>query len=146
MLGADDKAGIAEIMTAAATLIANPEIRHGTIRILFTTDEEIGRGADKVDIAKLGAAFAYTLDGGRIGEIDDETFSADGVDIEISGVAQHPGTSKGVMENAIKIASGHRRTAARGIWRPKQPTAAWASSIRPTYPINGRGTCEVHHS
>jgi di/tripeptidase len=105
LLGADDKAGIAEIMTAAATLIANPEIRHGTIKILFTTDEEIGRGADKVDIEKLGAAFAYTLDGGTIGEIDDETFSADGVEIEITGVAQHPGTSKGVMENAIKIAA-----------------------------------------
>ncbi|WP_417434255.1 peptidase T [Hoeflea sp.] len=104
LLGADDKAGIAEIMTAVATMIANPEIRHGTVRILFTTDEEIGRGADKVDIAKLGAAFAYTMDGGRVGEIDDETFSADGVEIEISGVAQHPGTSKGVMENAIKIA------------------------------------------
>ena len=105
LLGADDKAGIAEIMTAAATLIANPDIRHGTIRILFTTDEEIGRGADKVDIQKLGAAFGYTLDGSTIGEIDNETFSADGVEIEITGVAQHPGTSKGVMENAIKIAS-----------------------------------------
>ncbi|WP_339758853.1 peptidase T [uncultured Hoeflea sp.] len=106
LLGADDKAGIAEIMTAAATLIANPEIKHGTIKILFTTDEEIGRGADKVDIAKLGAAFGYTLDGSTIGEIDDQTFSADGVEIEILGVAQHPGTSKGVMENAIKIAAG----------------------------------------
>ena len=105
LLGADDKAGIAEIMTAAATLMANPEIRHGTIKILFTTDEEIGRGADKVDIAKLGASFGYTLDGSTIGEVDDQTFSADGVDIEITGVAQHPGTSKGVMENAIKIAS-----------------------------------------
>ncbi|MDF1607454.1 peptidase T [Hoeflea sp. YIM 152468] len=104
LLGADDKAGIAEIITAVAFLIANPGIRHGAIRILFTTDEEIGRGADKVDIQKLGAAFAYTMDGGRIGEIDDETFSADGVEIDILGVAQHPGTSKGVMENAIKIA------------------------------------------
>lgn len=105
LLGADDKAGIAEIMTAVATLIANPDIRHGTIKILFTTDEEIGRGADKVDIAKLGASFGYTLDGSTIGEVDDQTFSADGVDVEITGVAQHPGTSKGVMENAIKIAS-----------------------------------------
>ncbi|AKI00304.1 peptidase T [Hoeflea sp. IMCC20628] len=104
LLGADDKAGVAEIMTAVQFLTANPEIRHGTIKILFTTDEEIGRGADKVDIAKLGAAFAYTMDGGRIGEVDDETFSADGVEIDILGVAQHPGTSKGVMENAIKIA------------------------------------------
>ncbi|MEM5472524.1 peptidase T [Hoeflea sp. AS60] len=105
LLGADDKAGVAEIMTAAATLLANPEIRHGAIRILFTTDEEIGRGADKVDIKKLGAAFGYTMDGSTIGEVDDQTFSADGVEIEIVGVAQHPGTSKGVMENAIKIAS-----------------------------------------
>jgi len=104
LLGADDKAGIAEIMTATATLIANPDIRHGTIKILFTTDEEIGRGADKVDIKKLGAAFGYTMDGSTIGEIDDQTFSADGVEIDIVGVAQHPGTSKGVMENAIKIA------------------------------------------
>tara|TARA_R110002020_G_scaffold52911_11_gene148399 strand:- start:5318 stop:6550 length:1233 start_codon:yes stop_codon:yes gene_type:complete len=105
LLGADDKAGIAEIMTAAATLLANPDIPHGAIRILFTTDEEIGRGADKVDLDKLGAAFGYTLDGGVIGEVEDETFSADGVEIEITGVAQHPGTSKGVMENAIKIAA-----------------------------------------
>ena len=105
LLGADDKAGIAEIMTAAQILVENPDIKHGAIRLLFTTDEEIGRGADKVDIAKLGATFGYTLDGSTIGEIEDETFSADGVEIEISGVAQHPGTSKGVMENAIKIAS-----------------------------------------
>ncbi|OCW58741.1 peptidase T [Hoeflea olei] len=105
LLGADDKAGIAEIVSAAATLLATPEIRHGAIRLLFTTDEEIGRGADKVDLDKLGAAFGYTLDGGVIGEVEDETFSADGVEIEIVGVAQHPGTSKGVMENAIKIAA-----------------------------------------
>ncbi|MDP2119082.1 MAG: peptidase T [Hoeflea sp.] len=105
LLGADDKAGIAEIMQAAQILVENPEIRHGAIRILFTTDEEIGRGADKVDLDKLGAAFGYTLDGSTIGEIEDETFSADGVEIEITGVAQHPGTSKGVMENAIKIAA-----------------------------------------
>ena len=105
LLGADDKAGIAEIMSAAHFLIANPDIKHGTIKILFTTDEEIGRGADKVDIEKLGAAFGYTLDGSTIGEIDDQTFSADGVEIDITGVAQHPGTSKDVMENAIKIAS-----------------------------------------
>ncbi|MBU4530406.1 MAG: peptidase T [Hoeflea sp.] len=105
LLGADDKAGIAEIMTAAQILIENPDIKHGAIRLLFTTDEEIGRGADKVDLAKLGAAFGYTLDGSTIGEIEDETFSADGVEIEITGVAQHPGTSKGVMENAIKIAA-----------------------------------------
>lgn len=105
LLGADDKAGVAEIMTAAQHLIAHPEIPHGPIKILFTTDEEIGRGADKVDLKKLGAKFAYTLDGSTIGEIENETFSADGVTIRISGVAMHPGTSKGRMENAIKIAA-----------------------------------------
>jgi tripeptide aminopeptidase len=105
LLGADDKAGVAEIMTAAAHLLANPDIRHGTIKILFTTDEEIGRGADKVDIQKLGARFAYTLDGSTVGEIENETFSADGVTIDITGVAMHPGYAKGKMENAIKIAS-----------------------------------------
>ena len=105
LLGADDKAGLAEIMTAAAYLMANPHIPHGTIKILFTTDEEIGRGADKVDLAKLGARFAYTLDGSTVGEIENETFSADGVTIEIAGVAMHPGYAKGKMENAIKAAS-----------------------------------------
>ncbi|MUO80929.1 peptidase T [Agrobacterium vitis] len=105
LLGADDKAGIAEIMAAAQFLIDNPHIRHGAIKILFTTDEEIGRGADKVDLKKLGAAFGYTMDGSTIGEIENETFSADGVDITITGVAIHPGTAKGRMENAIKIAS-----------------------------------------
>lgn len=104
LLGADDKAGVAEIMTAAATILADPSIKHGTIKILFTTDEEIGRGADKVDLEKLGAAFGYTMDGGRVGEIEDETFSADGVVIDITGVAMHPGYAKDRMENAIKIA------------------------------------------
>ena len=91
-------------MTAAATILADPSIKHGTIKILFTTDEEIGRGADKVDLEKLGAAFGYTMDGGRVGEIEDETFSADGVVIDITGVAMHPGYAKDRMENAIKIA------------------------------------------
>ncbi|MDO1583873.1 peptidase T [Rhizobium oryzicola] len=106
LLGADDKAGVAEIMTAAQTLLRNPDIKHGTIKILFTTDEEVGRGADKVDLKKLGAAFGYTLDGSTVGEIENENFSADGVDITITGVAIHPGTAKDRMENAIKIAGG----------------------------------------
>ncbi len=104
LLGADDKAGIAEIMTAAAWLVAHPEIPHGTVKILFTPDEEIGRGVNKVDLEKLGAQFAYTLDGETVGHIEDETFSADGVDIEITGVAIHPGFAKDRMENAIRIA------------------------------------------
>lgn len=104
LLGADDKAGIAEIMTAAQILTDNPGIKHGTIRLLFTPDEEIGRGADKVDLEKLGARFAYTVDGETAGHIEDETFSADGVEITVTGVAIHPGFAKGKMENAIKIA------------------------------------------
>jgi tripeptide aminopeptidase len=104
LLGADDKAGIAEIMAAAEYLVAHPEIRHGTIRILFTTDEEIGRGVDKVDLKKLGAAFGYTMDGETAGTIEDETFSADAVDMEIEGVAIHPGFAFGKMENAVRIA------------------------------------------
>jgi tripeptide aminopeptidase len=104
LLGADDKAGIAEIMTAAQFLVANPDIKHGTIKILFTPDEEIGRGVDKVDLKKLGADFAYTMDGSTAGHIEDETFSADGVEITIQGVAIHPGFAKGKMENAIRIA------------------------------------------
>jgi tripeptide aminopeptidase len=104
LLGADDKAGIAEIMTAAQFLVDNPDIRHGTIKLLFTPDEEIGRGVDKVDLQKLGAQFGYTVDGETAGHIEDETFSADGVKITIQGVAIHPGFAKGKMENAIKIA------------------------------------------
>lgn len=105
LLGADDKAGIAEIIAAAQLLVENPDIRHGTVKLLFTTDEEIGRGVDAVDLKKLGADFAYTLDGSTAGEIEAETFSADRVDIAITGVAIHPGYATGKMENAIKIAA-----------------------------------------
>ncbi|MBP2234001.1 tripeptide aminopeptidase [Sinorhizobium kostiense] len=105
LLGADDKAGIAEIVTAAQVLVDNPDIPHGMIKILFTTDEEIGRGVDKVDVGKLGAEFGYTVDGETAGHIEDETFSADSVEITIQGVAIHPGFATGKMENAIKIAA-----------------------------------------
>jgi tripeptide aminopeptidase len=105
LLGADNKAGIAEIMDAAAFLIENPQIKHGTIKILFTPDEEIGRGVDKVDLKKLGADFAYTIDGETVGNIEDETFSADATTITIEGVSAHPGFAKGKMEHAIKIAA-----------------------------------------
>ena len=105
LLGADNKAGVAAIMDAAAYLIAHPGIPHGAIRLLFTPDEEIGRGVNKVDIPKLGADFGYTVDGERLGSLEDETFSADAVEIRIFGVSTHPGFAKGKMENAIKIAS-----------------------------------------
>ncbi|MTV12755.1 MULTISPECIES: peptidase T [Bradyrhizobium] len=105
LLGADNKAGLAEIMDAAHFLVVNPQVKHGTIKILFTPDEEIGRGVDKVDIKKLGADFGYTMDGETAGHIEDETFSADGASIIIEGVATHPGFAKGKMEHAIKIAA-----------------------------------------
>ncbi|MBK8879056.1 MAG: peptidase T [Haliscomenobacter sp.] len=105
LLGADNKAGVAAIMDAAYHLMAHPEILHGTIRILFTPDEEIGRGVNKVDMKKLGADFGYTIDGEKRGSLEDETFSADAVTIAIHGVSAHPGFAKGKMENAIKIAA-----------------------------------------
>ena len=105
LLGADNKAGLAEIMDAAHFLMTHPEVLHGTIKILFTPDEEIGRGVNRVDLKKLGADFAYTVDGETCGSIEDETFSADGVEIKIHGVSAHPGFAKGKMESAIKIAS-----------------------------------------
>lgn len=105
LLGADNKAGLAEIMDAAKYLMEHPEVKHGEIKILFTPDEEIGRGVDKVDMKKLGAKFGYTIDGEKAGSIEDETFSADGVLITIHGVSSHPGFAKGKMESAIKIAS-----------------------------------------
>ena len=105
LLGSDDKAGVAEIMDAAYQFMQNLSWKHGKIRLLFTPDEEIGRGVNHVDIARLGAQVGYTLDGGAVGELEDETFSADGAIITIQGVATHPGYAKGKMENAIKIAS-----------------------------------------
>jgi tripeptide aminopeptidase len=104
LLGADNKAGVAEIMDACYQLISHPEIKHGKIRILFTPDEEIGRGVDKVDIQKLGAYAAYTMDGESAGNMENETFSADGARLTINGVSSHPGFAKGKMESAIKIA------------------------------------------
>ncbi|MBK8846368.1 MAG: peptidase T [Bacteroidetes bacterium] len=105
LLGADNKSGVAEIMDAANFLMTHPEVKHGDIRILFTPDEEIGRGADKVDVQKLNATFGYTMDGETAGDLENETFSADAVTIKIKGVASHPGYAKGLMENAIKIAA-----------------------------------------
>lgn len=105
LLGADNKAGLAEIMDAAQYLLAHPDIKHGQIRLLFTPDEEVGRGTEKVDIQKLGADFGYTIDGEALGTLEDETFSADAVKITIQGVSTHPGFAKGKLENALKIAA-----------------------------------------
>lgn len=103
LLGADNKAGLAEIMEAAAFLMNKPDVKHGTIKILFTPDEEIGRGVDKANLEKLRADFGYTIDGETLGSIEDETFSADGATLTVNGVSTHPGFAKGKMESAIKI-------------------------------------------
>jgi len=104
LLGADDKAGIATIMSAAEHLMANPNLKHGPIRIVFTCDEEVGRGCDKVDINKINAVCAYTLDGEGQASLENETFSADLAIVKITGKNIHPGFAKGVMVNAIRIA------------------------------------------
>jgi tripeptide aminopeptidase len=104
LLGGDDKAGVAVIVETAAQLLKRPEVAHGPIRICFTCDEEIGRGVDHLDLAKLGAQVAYTLDGGGTGEIDHETFSADLAVVAIKGVNIHPGLAKGRMVNAVRLA------------------------------------------
>lgn len=105
LLGADNKAGVAEIMDAVAFWVQHPEVPHGPITIVFTPDEEVGRGADHINLAKINAQFGYTLDGEKRGHLENETFSADGFHIYIQGVSQHPGFAKGCMESALKIAS-----------------------------------------
>jgi len=105
LLGADNKSGVAEIMAAAEYLINHPEIKHGPIRILFTPDEEVGRGVDKLDMEKLGADFGYTVDGEELGSMEAETFSADGMKVIVHGVSIHPGYAKGKLVNGIKILS-----------------------------------------
>ena len=105
LLGADDKAGVAIIMEFAQYLKNHPEIIHGDIKLLFTPDEEIGKGVEHLDVQKLGADYCYTLDGGELGSLESETFSADGLELEIYGVIAHPGAAKGKMVNAIKLAS-----------------------------------------
>ena len=105
LLGADNKAGVSEIMDLCYQLTTNPSIKHGEIKILFTPDEEIGRGANHVDLKKLGADFGYTVDGEQRGSLEDETFSANGAVITVKGVVIHPGYAKNRMENSIKIAA-----------------------------------------
>ena len=105
LLGADNKAGVAEIMDAVAFWTLHPEVPHGPITIVFTPDEEVGRGADNINLKKIDAQFGYTLDGEKRGHLENETFSADGFHIHIQGVSQHPGFAKGRMESALKIAT-----------------------------------------
>ena len=119
LLGADDKAGVAVIMDAISFLLQRPEIRHGKIRILFTPDEEIGRGVDKLDMARLGADFGYTLDAGERGALEDETFSADAMTITFHGVSAHPGYARDKLINALKVAAYFVDSLPKDEWSPE---------------------------
>lgn len=119
LLGADDKAGLAIIVDLANHLIQNPSIKHGPIRILFTPDEEVGRGVEHLDMKKLGADYGYTLDGGKLGDIEDETFSADAVKIIIHGISAHPGYAKDKMINALKVGAEFITALPKDKWSPE---------------------------
>lgn len=119
LLGADDKAGVSIIMNFVEYLVKHPTILHGTIKILFTPDEEVGRGTNHLDLNKLGADFAYTLDGGELGTFEDETFSANGFTINIEGVIAHPGYAKGKMVNALKVAAAFLDQLPKAILAPE---------------------------
>ena len=119
LLGADDKAGVAVIMDMVDFFRQHPEIPHGRIRVLFTPDEEIGRGVNKLDMAKLGADFGYTLDAGERGALEDETFSADGFSVTFHGVSAHPGYAKDKMVNALKVAAHFIGSLPKDEWSPE---------------------------
>ncbi len=131
LLGADDKAGVAILVSLAAHLMEHPEIKHGPIKLLFTPDEEVGRGADFIDFKKLNADFGYTLDGGALGCFEMESFSADQLTLRIDGVMAHPGSAKGVMQNAIKIAADVIAALPREEWCPEH-TEGKAGFVHPT--------------
>jgi tripeptide aminopeptidase len=131
LLGADDKAGVACIMDFANFMINNPGFEHGAIRILFTPDEEIGRGVDHIDMNRLNADYGYTLDGGVLGSIEDESFSADSVEVVIHGISAHPGYAKNKLVNAIKIASEFVAELPNNSWSP-ETTADREGFVHPT--------------
>lgn len=135
LLGADDKAGVSIIMSMADYLIQHPQIQHGAIKILFTPDEEIGRGTAKIDMQKLGATVGYTLDGGELGTLEDETFSADAVKIIVHGIGAHPGQAKGIMVNALKIAAEILGALPKEEWSP-ETTEKREGFVHPTT-VNG---------
>ncbi|HLU17011.1 MAG TPA: peptidase T [Edaphocola sp.] len=135
LLGADDKAGVAIIMDLAQYLMQHPEHKHGEIRLLFTPDEEIGRGVDAINMDKVNAAFGYTLDGGERGHLEGESFSADSVTIRIHGISAHPGYAKGKLVNAMKIAGAFLAALPKDSWSP-ETTEGKEGFVHPTN-ING---------
>lgn len=119
LLGADDKAGVAIIMQTVQTLLDNPQLKHGELKIVFTPDEEVGKGTAKINMQKVGARFGYTLDGGEAGSLEDETFSADGASIVIHGIISHPGYAKNKLVNAMKIAGEILAALPKDEWSPE---------------------------
>jgi tripeptide aminopeptidase len=136
LLGADDKAGVAVIMDAVDYLAQHPEIPHGKIRVLFTPDEEIGRGVNKVDMEKLGADFGYTLDGGERGSLEGESFSADGTLVTFYGISAHPGYAKGKMVNAQKVAAHFLNSLPTDSWTPES-TSGYEGFVHPVHMEGG---------
>lgn len=135
LLGADDKAGVAIIMDFAHFLLTNPQIKHGNVRILFTPDEEVGRGVEKLDMSKLKADYGYTLDSGELGAIEDESFSADAMTFHIVGISAHPGYAKGKMVHAMKVAAAFIDALPKDAWCP-EATSGREGFVHPTS-ING---------
>lgn len=142
LLGADDKAGVAIIMDFANYILQHPEIKHGKIRILFTPDEEIGRGVNKVDMQKLNADFGYTLDGGERGMLEGESFSADACTITFTGVSAHPGYAKNKMVNAQKVAAYFMGLLPSDTWCP-EATEGYEGFVHPVHTQGGLEQCYV---
>jgi tripeptide aminopeptidase len=139
LLGADDKAGVAAIMDMANFLTLHPEVKHGDIRILFTPDEEVGRGVEKLDMKTLGADYGYTLDGSERGSLEDESFSADGASVIFHGVSAHPGYAKDKLVNAIKIAAEFVDSLPKGAFSP-ETTSEREGFV---HPVHVEGTAEI---
>ena len=142
LLGSDDKAGVAIIMEMANYLMKNKNIEHGSIKILFTPDEEVGRGTEYLDIKKLGADFGYTLDGGELASFEMETFSADSLVLHIQGVIAHPGAAKGILQNAIKIAADIVAALPKDEWSPEH-TEGRLGFIHPNHIEGGAETARI---
>lgn len=142
LLGADDKAGVAIIMDFAHFLLAHPTIQRGAIRLLFTPDEEVGRGTEKLDIKKVGADFGYTLDGGELGSLEDETFSANAVQLKFQGVIAHPGYAKGKLVNALKIAAAFLERLPKTFLSP-ETTADRDGFVHPVHVQGNADQCTV---
>lgn len=142
LLGADNKAGVAEIMTIADVLRTS-DVRHGAIRILFTPDEEVGRGTEQVDLKKLRASFGYTFDGEEVGTIEDETWSADGAKVKIQGISFHPGFAKGKLVNALKVAAAFVEALPKDTLSP-ETTEGREGFVHPTYMGGTAEEAEVH--